>query len=136
MKTNGLTKTIGEIIEKTVARFYQKDQLLINDKAHEQTISARIMCYLQDALPDWDVEFNRQAVDRRPKTDEEGTKRRPDIIIHKRGPKGSNLAVILVKCEWNRGSREKDENVAESIKRKHQYQPTFLLEVRKKSFQL
>lgn len=131
-------KKLGEVIKEAVSRLYQKDQVLIDDKVHEQTISARIMCHLQRAFPDWDVdvEFNRQGENRDPKTDEEGTKRRPDIIIHRRGPKGPNLAVILVKCEWNREPRQNDKKVAKSIKQKHQYQAAFLLEVKQKDFQL
>lgn len=130
---------IKRIIEQAVSDLYQKDKSLIDDEVHEQTISARIMYYLQNALrEEWDidVEYNRQGENRGPKTDTEGINRKPDIIIHKRGPKGPNLAVILVKCEWNTEPREDDKEVAQSIKRKHGYNFAFLLEIERSSFQL
>lgn len=52
-----------KIIEQAVLDLYQKDKSLINDEVHEQTISARIMHYLQNALRgewDIDVEYNRK----------------------------------------------------------------------------
>lgn len=130
---------IKKIIEQAVIDFYQKDKSLINDEVHEQAISARIMHYLQNTLEmewDIDVEYNREGEDRGPKTDAEGVNRKPDIIIHKRGPKGPNLAVILVKCEWNTEPRENDDKVLRSIKSKHGYNFGFLLEIKRSSFQL
>lgn len=129
---------IRQIIKKAVSDLYERDKVLIKDEAHEQTISARIMCYLQNALPEWhvDVEFNRQGEKREPKIDTTGTKRKPDIIIHKRGSDGPNLAVILVKCEWNSEPREDDAKITRSIKQKHGYKSSFLLEIKQESFLL
>lgn len=131
-------KEISEIIKKAVSELYQKDVDLVHDRLHEQSISAKIMCYLQNALPEWnvDVEFNRQGRNREPKTDKTGTVRRPDIIIHKRGPEGSNLAVILIKCEWNQESRESDREVVLSLKQKHSYQFAYILEIKQNTFKL
>ena len=129
---------IKQIIENALAILYRTEKEIINDQVHEQTISARLMLHLQHLLPEWnvDVEFNRQGENRDPKTDESGNNRKPDIIIHKRGPKGPNLAVILVKCEWNTKPREDDQMVAQSIKAKHEYQTAFLLEIRQSGFEL
>lgn len=132
------SKEIKNIIEQALATLYRVEKELISDKAHEQAISARLMLLLQRLLPDWnvDVEFNRQGENRGPKTDAKGIKRKPDIIIHKRGPEGSNLAVILVKCEWNTEPRKNDADVVQSIKEKHHYQAAFLLEIMHAGFQL
>lgn len=129
---------VSKIIENAVEQLYLDDGVLIDDKVHEQSISARVMCYLQEALPQWhvDVEFNRQGEKRDPKTDAEGLNRRPDIIIHRRGPDGPNLAVILVKCAWNTASRDVDAYVAKSIKTRHDYQVAYLLEIGSDEFRL
>lgn len=129
---------IKQIIENALAILYRTEKELINDKTHEQAISARLMLHLQHLLPEWnvDVEFNRQGENRDPKTDENGINRKPDIIIHKRGPNGPNLAVILVKCEWNTQLRENDREVAQSIKAKHNYQTVFVLEIKQIRFEL
>jgi hypothetical protein len=129
---------IKQIIESASTIIYHTENEIIEDRVHEQTISARLMFHLQHLLPEWnvDVEFNRQGDDRVPKIDAKGKKRKPDIIIHKRGPDGPNLAVILIKCEWNIESREKDQIAAQSIKEKHGYQTAFLLEIKQSGFQL
>ncbi len=129
---------IKKIIDQALIILFRTEKELIDDKEHEQAISARLMFHLQHLLPDWDVdvEFNRQGENREPKTDSTSIKRKPDIIIHKRGPKGPNLAVILVKCEWNDEPREKDAEVARSIKAKHHYQAAFLLEIKQNDYRL
>lgn len=129
---------IKQIIVNALAILYRTEKEIINDKTHEQAISARLMHHLQHLLPEWnvDVEFNRQGENQDPKTDENGINRKPDIIIHKRGPVGPNLAVILVKCEWNTEPRENDREVAQSIKAKHGYQTAFVLEIKQSGFEL
>jgi hypothetical protein len=129
---------IEQIIKQAISELYLKDKALIDDEVHEQAISAKLMCYLQNMMPEWnvDVEFNRQGDNRDPKTDTGGVNRKPDIIIHKRGPEGPNRAVILVKCEWNSASREDDARIVRSLKQKHNYQSAFLLEIKRNSFQL
>lgn len=129
---------IRRIIEHALEILYRTEKELMNEKAHEQTISARLMLHLQHLLPDWnvDVEYNRQGENRETKTDSNGDKRKPDIIIHRRGPEGPNLVVILVKCEWNRESRENERTTADSIKKEHNYQAAFVLEIKQSEFQL
>lgn len=129
---------IKNIIENALVILYRTEKEIIDRESHEQTISARLMLHLQHLLPEWniDVEFNRQGENRETKTDETGAKRKPDLIIHKRGPAGPNLAVILVKCEWNKKRREDDKKVVQSIKTKHEYQAAFLLEIKLNGFEL
>lgn len=57
-------------------------------------------------------------------------------VIHKRGPEGPNLALVVIKCEWNTRPREEDAGVARSIKEKQGYQARFLLEIAQAGFQL
>lgn len=127
---------IKNIVENGIKTLYRRDAQLVNDEIHEQSISAKLMCYIQCQLPEWDVdvEYNRQGKNRGPKTDDKENKRKPDIIIHKRGEKGPNLAVILVKCSWNEDLREKDESAVLSLKTKHDYKVAFLLEISKNEY--
>lgn len=128
---------IENIIKEAVTILYRTEKELIDRQLHEQTISARIMLHLQHLLPEWhvDVEFNREQ-EADSKTDSSSKKRKPDIIVHKRGSGGPNLAVILVKCEWNSEARENDQSAVRSIKEKHDYQIAFLLELKQNRFQL
>ncbi len=132
------TEEIERLIRAAIETLYGKDRTLISDEAHEQTIAARIILHLQHLLPDWDVdvEFNRQGEKRETKVDATGTPRKPDIVVHKRGPKGPNLALVLVKCEWNTQPRADDLRVAQSIKQKQGYRAAFLLEITQAEFQL
>lgn len=129
---------IKQIVEQALNILYRTERELISDKLHEQTVAARLMHHLQHLLPEWhvDVEFNRQGEKRDPKTDADGTRRRPDIVIHRRGLRGPNLAVILIKCEWNNASREKDARILQNLKRRYGYQFGFLLEIKQNEFKV
>lgn len=119
-------------IERALRILYRTEPELIRDQLHEQTIAARLMLHLQHLLPEWhvDVEFNVQGARRDPKRDAEGSLRKPDIIIHRRGPAGPNLAIVLVKGEWNDDDRALDVHAVQSLKRKHGYQMAFVLEIK------
>lgn len=129
-------EAVRKNIENALYLIYRVDLYLIESNTHEQSISARLAFHLQHLFPEWDVdvEYNRQGGKRDPKEDGGGLNRRPDIIIHKRGPAGPNLAILLVKCEWNTQDRDTDEEVLISLKQKHQYQNAFLIEIKKNSF--
>lgn len=126
------TSLIMKEIEAALNLVYRVDGQLIDSQAHEQAISARIMIHLQHLLPEWDVdvEYNRQGGEQDPKRDVNGDNRRPDIIVHKRGPAGPNLAVISVKCEWNNQDRGQDVQILRGIKSAQGYQSAFCIEIR------
>jgi hypothetical protein len=130
--------TIEKNIEHALDLVYRVDAYLIEKEAHEQAISARIMLHLQHLFPEWnvDVEYNRQGENINPKKDADGHNRKPDIIIHKRGPRGPNLAIILVKCKWNTQDRSQDEFVVSDLKTSHNYQSAFLIEINKDTFEI
>jgi hypothetical protein len=120
---------------------YAKGRRLIEEKAHERTIVANFLVPpLAKLFPDWDVypEYNREGKieDREAKTDDEGNRLFPDIIIHKHGPDGPNLAVVQVKGHWNRETRKKDEDDLKAMQKKHGYQFLYRLELGRDSYQL
>jgi hypothetical protein len=122
-----------ELLHTALDILYTSEPELMAERAHEQAISARLMYHLQHLYPNWDVdvEYNRQGENRDTKQDAEGHNRKPDIIIHKRGPTGPNLVIMLVKCEWNPEDRGKDWSVLQSLKQKHKYRDAFLVEIKK-----
>jgi len=120
-------------LEMALGILYRTERELIVRHLQEQTIVARLMLHLQHLLPEWhvDIEFNRQGegVDNA-KEDAEGYDRKPDIVIHRRGPQGPNLAVVLIKAHWNIGDREEDKRICRSIKRQQGYANAFFIEFR------
>ena len=53
---------IYTLIDQAIIELYRVDGELIRDETHEQSVSARLMCYIQCLFPEWnvDVEFNRE----------------------------------------------------------------------------
>ena len=88
---------------------FEKDIFLIENNTHEQSISWKIACYLENEFKDFleqkgysvDTEYNRYWEE--PKRSKElGSLIKPDIIIHKRGENNeeSNFAIFEIK-KWN-----------------------------------
>jgi len=114
-------------VNTALLRLICEDTYLLKIDANELSITHRLAMYLQDSLPDWDVdcEYNR---------DLEGPKRVcgptgrdiiiPDIIVHHRGHHGttSNLLAIEVKKS---GSQSEDDAAAREklrkLRKQHEY---------------
>jgi len=132
-------KTIEEVINDACVELYQKAKCLIDDRTHERTIVAdHLGPYLRGKFSGWDVntEFNREGKKRGPKKDLAGKVLVPDIIVHKHGPDGPNLAVIQVKGYWNREPRAIDEAKLRRIQTKHGYKLLYRLELGREKHQL
>ena len=133
--------TIEEVTKKVLTatgELYKNKKHLIEEKAHERTIAAHIAGYLQAILKDWDVdpEYNREGEKRKTKEDIDGKVAYPDIIIHRHGPLGPNLAAIEVKGFWNKTDRKDDETKLIKLQQKHNYQFLFRLELNENEFDL
>jgi len=78
--------------------FYTLDHYLIEKRIGEWSISHRVALYLESQFPGWNVdcEFNRDGTNPKLADSFQGSKR-PDIIVHCRGPEGPNLLAIEVK---------------------------------------
>jgi hypothetical protein len=90
-----------DILATARDRFFAHDQFLLSTKAHERTVTHRIAVYLEQLLPGWhvDCEYNRQGVLPDPKSDGDGNRVFPDVIVHVRGRK-RNLLVLEAKPVW------------------------------------
>ncbi len=124
---------IEEKIKKAIDVLYKKDKFLIDNKVHEQAICTSLACYLKGFFPEYDVdvEYNREGIGENPKKNLENSKKKPDIIIHKRGIDKNNIMVIEAKCHWNREKRGIDKNTLKQLKKKYKYQFAFFLEFEK-----
>ena len=132
-------ESVEKAINEACANLYQKWPHIIEEHLNERTIVADFIApHLRREFPEWDVntDFNREGVDRGPKTDLTGRLLLPDIIIHKHGPDGPNVAAIQVKGHWNREDRNKDEESLKRIQAKHGYAFLFRLELEHERHQL
>lgn len=99
---------------------------LFENDINEVTINHYLADYLKKYFPGYDVdtEYNREHI---PQLNTIGTKKtimpdgtekniKPDIIIHRRNKKVSNLLVIQCKKQWNKDKEERKKRL-EYIKR-------------------
>lgn len=117
---------LEEKITLWIRNLYKNEASLIEDKAHEQSVSAKLMHYLSDIFHEWDVDVEyhkawwyEEGTKRWLKKDDTGISRRPDIIIHRRWKK-KNLVLILVKW-FNNDDLRNDPIDALSLKNEQNY---------------
>lgn len=132
---------VGHLLAKACDELYSRYKHLVLEAAHERSIVGDVLAvHLRSNITNYDVttEYNREGEmgDREPKTDSEGNRIIPDIIIHKFGPKGPNIAAIQVKGYWNHEDRKRDEELLKKLQDKHGYQFLFRLELRKDGYDI
>jgi len=119
-------KDLHNILEETKDLFLKKDKYLLLVNVNERSLTHKFAEHLQNILKNgWsvDCEYNRYGdnikkidniksiVDCNVKIDDlAGKTIYPDIIIHKRGRKGSDLLVIEAKKDPT--EKEKDNDIA------------------------
>jgi hypothetical protein len=104
-----------EIIQRAIDRLLAEDTHLFEVDANERSITHRLAIYLQELLPDWNVdcEYNRNFDD--PKrldvltrdgttmaNDTDATTVFPDIIVHHRNTNENHLVIEVKKTTSNR----------------------------------
>ena len=118
----------------------KNDQHLLKYNLGERCIASRLAIYLQKAFPKYsvDVEYNRVGVC--PKRlglgdecanykDSNGeTLIVPDVIVHRRGPKGPNVLVIELKKTTNPEPRQCDRERVQALGAQLKYQYGALME--------
>lgn len=115
-------------IRKAIKRLQLNDEKILKDGL-ELAFSHRLAVYLEYAFSGWDVdcEYTREGSRAVSKTNSRGKRKRPDIIIHRRGQlnKDDNLLVIELKFENDDGNDDaklKDFTSEPNDNRKFQYQ--------------
>lgn len=133
-------KIVRSLINDACNELYKSRRYLIDENAHEIDIAGHLAEILRVMLPEWnvDTDYNREGPleSRTSKTDLNGNKLKPDIIIHKRGPNGENLVAIEIKGYWNKEPREIDEDKLKRIKEKHHYRFLYRIELERNGFSL
>jgi hypothetical protein len=88
-------------VRVAIDMLYARDSALLERNTSEWSIAHRLAVYLEQVIPGWNVdcEYNRQGQERDLKKMSNGSKVRPDIIIHHRGviEPAHNLLVLEIK---------------------------------------
>ena len=120
-------------VSKAFAMLLHKDRYLLNVQVNERSLTHRFGIYLQEVFPEYDVdcEYNRDlTVPKRfqekrerddkdepvPRDDKEGRTVFPDIIVHRRGDRRSNLLVIEVEKSTSKLDCSEDIDKIEQYK--------------------
>ena len=120
-------KNLEPVVREALNRLFARDATLLGSDNSEWAMAHRLAVYLEELLPGWniDCEFNRQGDAPEIKSRTEGSRVRPDIIVHHRGrvAREHNLLAIELK---KTGSGQDYEKVQEYTappagKRKFQY---------------
>ncbi len=131
--------TLRATLNAACRYLYDNEKDLVDEHANEETIVADVLGpFLRRSLRPWHVNtnYNREGAARTKKTDQHGNLLFPDIIVHKRGPNGPNIAAIEVKGHWNREDRRIDVGALRRIKTKHGYKFLYRIELRSNSHKL
>lgn len=127
---------IEGLINDACVVLYRDHINLIVEAANEETIVADIIApHLRVGIQGNEymvsTTYNREGVldKRQTKTGLDGRPILPDIIIHKFGPDGPNIAAIEVKGWWNKQNRAKDESSLRRLGAKHNYWHLYRLEL-------
>lgn len=100
MLFKGIPEEVAIRVVNSVNQLRTRDEWLLKEKIHEQSISSRLAMYLQHEFPAYDVdcEYNRHIkVQKRMGSFEKDYEGRPDIVVHKRGSDEYDLLVVEVK---------------------------------------
>ena len=108
-------------LDRAKAKVEKDDLHLLRVDVSERCIAARLAMYLREYFDDYDydvdVEYNRDGPDVKrlcevirdcPRDRDEGQSVLPDVIVHRRGKRDSNLLVIEMKKAPNRTGLDSD----------------------------
>lgn len=126
---------IEKAINEACSFLYRDAKHLLDEGANERDIVSYIVPLLRGKYCEYQVdsEYNREGAigHRIPKTDSDGNRIIPDIVVHKHGPEGQNLVAIEVKGYWNHEPRQQDEDLLRRLQVKHNYKYLYRLELGK-----
>jgi hypothetical protein len=117
---------LKDILNKAVEILIEKDSFLLEKDLNERSITHRLAMYLQQLLPNYDVdcEYNRNHENPKrlklfsndgnlPVNDTDGKTVFPDIIVHKRGTDTNILAIEVKKTTSNTDDSHDKEKLKE-----------------------
>lgn len=127
-------------VREALQEVAKSDRHLLEHDLSERCIASRLAMYLQKSFPEYsvDVEYNRAGVS--PKRlglpDQCANYRNnngealvvPDLIVHRRGPKGPNVLVIEVKKTTNRDPHQCDRERVRAFRAQLGYRYGALIE--------
>lgn len=120
--------TVKYALDSAAWSLIRNESDMFNKHVHEQSITAKFMYYLTPLFPHFNVdcEYNREGI--QPKKACDGSLRRPDVIVHKRGNNKQNLLVIEVKTHGHKNQVEEDKSkMREMLDEPKSYQYAFMM---------
>jgi hypothetical protein len=128
-------------VEAALNRLRDVDGYLLAAGVNERSVTHRLAMYLQESLPEWDVdcEYNRDGM--KPKravlpvgrVNTDDLKARtvyPDIIVHRRGVAGPNILAVEVKIDATPDDREWDIRKLRAYHEEFAYQHGVFVDIR------
>lgn len=87
----------------------ENDSYLLEEDLHEQSISHKLAEYIQQELPEWDVdcEYNKDLDEVKSLEDYDKDSVRPDIVVHTRG---TNENILVIEIKLTTSDEDDDEN--------------------------
>lgn len=108
------SKQLQERVKAAISKLIADNSFLLENDAHELSVSSKLANYLQQLFPNVDCEYNRHIFD--VKTLYGYKQIRPDILIHQRGTDVSNLLVIEMKKKDEPEKEDIEKLIAMTIK--------------------
>jgi hypothetical protein len=114
---NAPDPAVGHALESCIEQLLTNDAFLLTGGVHEQTITGRLVVYLQPHFPHHSVdpEYNRHGVKVKSARLFGGVKLvKPDVVVHRRNTDDHNLLVIELKV-IGRGTAEDREHAYDKL---------------------
>lgn len=121
-------KKISRALGAALASLYVDELEAIKKGGQENYLNRKLRDYLCAYFPGWEVKCEQRKEGDRMKRNSSGRGVRPDIIIHKSGLLGPNIAIVEAKGYWNKTDRQLDTNKLKDYQVKQHYMYAFQVE--------
>lgn len=97
-------------LQASINQFLAKDFVLVLLDASEMSICHRLAVYLESWFTTFSVDCEYNRLEFETKSGADGSWFRPDIVVHERTTKNTNLLVVDAKCSTNQvGAKESED---------------------------
>lgn len=103
---------VRDEVIKAIKNIYLNDTELLQN-GFEWAITHRLAVYLENSFSGWNVdcEYTKMGGDLDIKTDSHGDRKRPDIVIHKRGRVDKEYNLLVIEVKYNNDDGNDDQKL-------------------------